>query len=67
MIEVEAKDFAGNSRKKKVEMPHIRQFENFGKKLYEKGIIVSANYYAFISRSSPMGRFRAHGSTSYSG
>jgi hypothetical protein len=41
------KDLAGNEKIVEVKTPYIRQFENLGKELYEKGIIVMANYYPF--------------------
>ena len=39
------RDSAGNERIVEVKTPYIRQFENFGKQLYDKGIIVMANYF----------------------
>jgi len=39
------KDLAGNEKIVEVKTPYIRQFENLGKELYEKGIIVAAHYY----------------------
>jgi hypothetical protein len=44
-IEVRVRDTAGNEGRAKIKTPYIRQFENFGKELYEKGIIVAATYY----------------------
>jgi len=38
------KDMAGNENVAEIKTPYIRQFENFGKELYEKGIIVGASY-----------------------
>jgi hypothetical protein len=38
------RDLAGNEKMVEVKTPYIRQFENFGKELYDKGIIVSAVY-----------------------
>ncbi|RSN74281.1 hypothetical protein, partial [Candidatus Methanodesulfokora washburnensis] len=39
------RDLAGNEKMVEVKTPYIRQFENFGKELYDKGIIVAAHYY----------------------
>jgi hypothetical protein len=39
------RDSAGNERIIEVKTPYIRQFENFGKQLYDKGIIIMANYF----------------------
>jgi hypothetical protein len=39
------RDLAGNEKIVEVKTPYIRQFENFGKELYDKGIIVAAHYY----------------------
>jgi len=43
-IVVMARDAAGNEGISEIKTPYIRQFENFGKQLYEKGIIISAVY-----------------------
>jgi len=43
-IVVIARDAAGNENVVEIKTPYIRQFENFGKQLYEKGIIVGAIY-----------------------
>ena len=44
-IVVSVRDTAGNERTVEVKTPYIRQFENLGKQLYDKGIIVGASYY----------------------
>jgi hypothetical protein len=46
-IEVRVRDTAGNEGRAKIKTPYIRQFENIGRELYEKGVIVMANYYPF--------------------
>jgi uncharacterized coiled-coil DUF342 family protein len=43
-IEVRVRDVAGNEKRVAMKTPYIRQFENFGKELYDKGIIVAATY-----------------------
>ena len=45
IVKARVKDVAGNEKRVAVKTPYIRQFENFGKELYDKGIIVSATYY----------------------
>jgi len=37
-----------------IKTPYIRQFENFGKELYEKGIIISATYLPWNMKYTPM-------------
>lgn len=54
LIRVEARDLAGNQRVLEVKTPYIRQFENIGKLLYEKGVIVSAVYVAWDFMYIPM-------------
>jgi hypothetical protein len=44
-IVVLIRDLAGNERTTETITPYIRQFENLGKELYKKGIIVMANYF----------------------
>jgi len=46
-IVVIARDAAGNENIVEIKTPYIRQFENFGKQLYEKGIIVGSSYYTW--------------------
>jgi hypothetical protein len=43
-IKVVVKDSAGREATTETKTPYIRQFENLGKELYEKGIIVGASY-----------------------
>lgn len=38
------KDLAGNERTIEIKTPYIRQFENFGKLVYDKGVIVGVTY-----------------------
>jgi len=45
IVKARVKDVAGNEKIVEVKTPYIRQFENLGKKLYDKGIIVAATYY----------------------
>jgi hypothetical protein len=44
------KDSAGNEGRAEIKTPYIREFENFGKQLYERGIIVSIVYYPFYPK-----------------
>lgn len=53
-IEAEAKDFAGQSKVERVKTEYIRQYENFGKELYERGIIVAASYMPWNFKVVPM-------------
>ncbi|RFA94313.1 hypothetical protein, partial [Pyrobaculum aerophilum] len=46
-IVVIAKDQAGNVETFETKTPYIRQYENFGKTLLEKGIIIAASYYTW--------------------
>ncbi|MCC6019612.1 MAG: DUF5010 domain-containing protein, partial [Candidatus Verstraetearchaeota archaeon] len=53
------KDLAGNEKIVEVKTPYIRQFENLGKELYDKGIIVGGSYYLwwgpeYWSHNSPL-------------
>jgi len=48
------RDVAGNERIVEIKTPYIRQFENFGRKLYENGIIVSAVYMPWNMKNIPM-------------
>jgi hypothetical protein len=52
-IVVLVRDSAGNERTVEVKTPYIRQYENFGKELYEKGIIVGATYYPLYPDPHP--------------
>jgi hypothetical protein len=47
------RDLAGNEKIVEVKTPYIRQFENFGKELYDKGIIVAATYYPLYPDPHP--------------
>ena len=44
-ITVKAEDVTGKIRTEDVKTPYIREFENFGRELYKKGIIVGATCY----------------------
>jgi hypothetical protein len=48
------RDVAGNERIVEIKTPYIRQYENLGRKLYEKGIIVSAVYMPWSMKNIPM-------------
>jgi len=48
------RDIAGNERIVEIKTPYIRQYENLGRKLYEKGIIVSAVYMPWNMKNIPM-------------
>ena len=52
-IVVIVEDSAGNKGIAELETPYIRQFENLGKELYEKGIIVAAVYLPFDMSEIP--------------
>jgi hypothetical protein len=45
IVKARVKDVAGSEKIVEVKTPYIRQFENLGKELYEKGIIVAGSYY----------------------
>jgi hypothetical protein len=44
IIKVDVEDNTGRSKSEEIKTPYIREFENFGKELYEKGIIIGASY-----------------------
>jgi len=44
IVRARVEDVAGNEKIAEVKTPYIRQFENLGKELYDKGIIVGASY-----------------------
>jgi|GEM_PF-746748 len=44
---ITAEDDAGNTQKFEYKTPYIRQYENLGRRLYEKGIIVGTPYYVW--------------------
>ncbi|MCR6669665.1 MAG: glycoside hydrolase family 99-like domain-containing protein, partial [archaeon YNP-WB-040] len=46
-------DSAGNTKTVEVKTPYIRQYENLGKLLYEKGFIVMSVYLPFNMRNIP--------------
>ena len=52
-IVVLVKDAAGNKKTIEVKLPYIRQYENLGKLLYEKGFIVMSVYVPFNMRDIP--------------
>jgi archaellum component FlaC len=45
IVKARVEDVAGNEKIVEAKTPYIRQFENLGKELYDKGIIVAATYY----------------------
>jgi hypothetical protein len=47
------RDSAGNERRAELDLPYIRQYENFGKVLFDKGVIVMAVYLPFDMSSIP--------------
>jgi len=53
IVKARVKDVAGNEKRVAVKTPYIRQFENFGRELYDKGIIVSATYYSLYPDPHP--------------
>jgi hypothetical protein len=59
IVKARVEDVAGNEKIVEVKTPYIRQFENLGKELYEKGIIVAGSYYLwwgpeYWSHNSPL-------------
>jgi hypothetical protein len=44
IVKARVEDVAGSEKVVEVKTPYIRQFENLGKELYDKGIIVGASY-----------------------
>jgi len=52
-IVVLVRDLAGNNKTMEVKTPYIRQFENLGKVLYEKGFIVMSVYVPFNMQQVP--------------
>ena len=52
-IETVAKDVAGSFNTNKTKTPYIREFENLGEVLYDKGIIVGAVYYSLYPDPHP--------------
>jgi len=53
IIKARVEDVAGNEKRVAVKTLYIRQFENFGKELYKKGLIVSADYYPLYPDPHP--------------
>jgi len=49
-IEVRVRDTAGNERIVEIKTPYIRQYENLGRVLYAKGVILGANYFPYYPR-----------------
>jgi hypothetical protein len=47
------KDSAGNTKTVEVKTPYIRQYENIGKVLYVKGVVLGANYFPYYPRPHP--------------
>ncbi|AJB42009.1 glycoside hydrolase family 99-like domain-containing protein [Thermofilum sp.] len=47
------RDLAGNEHRAELDLPYIRQYENFGKVLFDKGVIVMAVYLPFDMSSIP--------------
>jgi hypothetical protein len=53
VIEAVVKDEDGNVSTKSSKIPYIREFENLGKLLYDRGIIVGATYYPLYPDPHP--------------
>jgi hypothetical protein len=53
IVKARVEDVAGSESIVEVKTPYIRQFENLGKELYDKGIIVSADYYPLYPDPHP--------------
>lgn len=53
-IKAVVKDAAGNVAEALLKTPYIREFENVGKSLYEKGIVISASYMPWEFAYTPM-------------
>jgi len=52
-IKVMVKDSSGREATTEIKTPYIRQYENLGKLLYEKGVIIAANYYPLYPDPHP--------------
>jgi hypothetical protein len=53
LIKVEAKDSDGNVKTEEIKTPYIREFENLGRLLYDKGIIIGVTYYPLYPDPHP--------------
>jgi len=53
IVKARVEDVAGNEKTVEVRTPYVRQFENLGKELYEKGTIVAATYYPLYPNPHP--------------
>jgi outer membrane murein-binding lipoprotein Lpp len=53
IIKARVEDVASGEKVVEMKTPYIRQFENFGKELYDKGIIVSAIYEPWDMKNVP--------------
>jgi hypothetical protein len=63
VVEAVVKDREGNVSVERIETPYIREFENFGKVLYEKGVIIGATYHVYYPDPLPwseLGPFAVH-------
>jgi hypothetical protein len=54
LIKAVAKDVADSIHSEEIKLGYIREFENLGKLLYDKGIIISAVYEPWNMKSVPM-------------
>ncbi|MGB9817439.1 MAG: glycoside hydrolase family 99-like domain-containing protein [Desulfurococcaceae archaeon] len=52
-IVILVEDSAGNTKTVEVKTPYIRQYENIGKVLYVKGVVLCANYFPYYPRPHP--------------
>ena len=53
IVKARIEDVAGNEKIVEAKTSYIRQFENLGKELYDKGMIVSATYYPLYPDPHP--------------
>jgi len=53
IINAVAKDVAGNTKAVEIKTPYMREFENFGEVLYQKGILVFSVYIPFDMMGIP--------------
>jgi hypothetical protein len=53
LIKVEAKDSDGNVKTEEIKTLYIREFENLGRLLYDKGIIIGVTYYPLYPDPHP--------------
>lgn len=53
LIKIILEDLEGNVKTEEINLPYIREFENFGKQLYDKGIVIGVSYYEYYPDPCP--------------